>query len=156
GLERFCTEMRLRGAALELNDEGPVMGRFFADGCDATVIDQAERQGIVVRYSGRGYGWTNVTERLGFASGSVIEYAADFQLREGQMYIYFRPRSVGGTSFRTLLVESALAAVGLGVSGIDADAVGRDIVARQLQRGFTVIRSSDHGDVDYTLGILPV
>ena len=44
------------------------------------------------------------------SSGSV-EYAADFQQRGDAMYIYFRPRSVAGIAFRTLMIESALAQI---------------------------------------------
>jgi hypothetical protein len=155
GLDRFCVEMRRRGAPIKLSDHEPVLGRFFADGCQAQVIDQADRQSVVVRYSGKGYAYTNVTMRLGFASTGLIEYAADFQQYEDSMYIYFRPRSVSGTTFQTLLLESALAQVGLGLSGIDAEAVGKDIITRQLQRGFTVIRHSARGDVEFSPGLIP-
>lgn len=156
GLERFCVEMRRRGAPIKLSDHEPVLGRFFAEGCHAQVIDHAGRQSIVVRFSGRGYAWTNLTERLGFSSTGLIEYAADFQRHDESMYIYFRPRSVGEATFRLTLIESALARVGLGLSGVDAEGIGRDIIARQLQRGFTVIRRSARGEVEFGTGLIPV
>lgn len=155
GLERFCIEMRRRGAPIKLSDHEPVIGRFFAESCTSQVLDQADRQSIIVQYSGKGYGYTNMTERLGFASGGLVEYAADFQTHDDSMYIYFRPRSVGGTTFQLQLVESTLAQVGLGLSGIDAEALGRDMVTRQLQRGFTVIRHSPRGDVEFSQGLVP-
>jgi hypothetical protein len=156
GLERFCVEMRRRGAPIKLSDHEPVLGRFFADDCHAQVLDQADRQSVVVRFAGKGYAWTNLTERLGFASTGLIEYAADFQRHEESMYIYFRPRSVGEATFRTALIESALAQVGLGLSGVDAEAIGKDIIGRQLQRGFTVIRHSARGEVEFSTGLVPV
>jgi hypothetical protein len=156
GMDRFCLEMLRRGAPIKLSDHEPVLGRFFADGCSAQVLDNAERQSVVVRYSGKGYGWTNLTGRLGFASTGLIEYAADFQVADDSMYIYFRPRSVGQATFQTLLIESDLARAGLGVSGIDAQAVGRDLIERQLARGFTVIRHSSSGEVEFSPGLLPV
>jgi hypothetical protein len=154
GLERFCVEMRRRGAPIELSDTEPVLGRFFADGCQSQVIDEAERQSVIVRFSGRGYVYTNVTERLGFASTGLIEYAADFQQWQDSLYIYFRPRSVGTVTFQTLLIESTIAQVGIGLSGIDPEAVGKDILTRQLQRGFTVIRESERGEVEFSPGLI--
>jgi hypothetical protein len=154
GMERFCVEMQRRGAPVKLSDHEPVLGRFFADGCQAQVIDEPERQSVVVRYSGQGYGWTNVSERLGFSSAGVVEYAVDFQQHAESMYIYFRPRSVGEATFETLLIESAMARVGLGLSGIDAEGLGKDLMLRQLQRGFTVIRHSARGDVEFSPGLI--
>jgi hypothetical protein len=156
GIDRFCVEMLRRGAPLELSDREPVLGRFFADGCSAQVIDNGARQSVVVRYSGKGYAWTNLTGRLGFASSGLVEYSADFQMHGDAMYIYFRPRSVGESSFQVSLIESDLARAGLGMTGIDPRAVGKDIVDRQLARGFTVIRDSARGDVQYTLGVVPL
>ncbi len=156
GLERFCSEMRKRGAPLKMSDTQPVSGRFFADGCQTQILDEEQRQSIVLRYSGRGYGWTNLTQRIGFQSSGVIEYAVDFQTHDEAMYIYFRPRSVGTATFQTLLVESALAQVGMGLTGVNPDQIGRDIMLGQLQRGFTVIRYSARGDTELGMGIVPV
>jgi hypothetical protein len=155
GLESFCDEMKRRGAPLKLRDTEPVVGRFFAQSCHTQILDEAQRQSLVLRYSGRGYGWTNITQRLGFASEGLVEYAVDFQRHEAAMYVYFRPRNVGATSFQTVLVESALAQVGMGLTGVNPDQVGRDIMLGQLQRGFTVIRYSDKGETEFGLGLIP-
>jgi hypothetical protein len=156
GLERFCSEMRKRGAPLKMSDTQPVTGRFFADSCQTQLLDEEQRQSIVLRYGGRGYGWTNLTQRIGFQSSGVIEYAVDFQTHDEALYIYFRPRSVGTATFQTLLVESALAQVGMGLTGVNPDQIGRDIMLGQLQRGFTVIRYSARGDTELGMGIVPV
>lgn len=161
GMDRFCVEMLRRGAPIELSEHDPVLGRFFADGCSAQIIDNAERQSVVVRFTGRGYVWTNLTGRLGFTSTGLIEYAADFQLHSSgggedgeSMYIYFRPRSVGQATFEALLIESDLARAGIGVSGVDPRAVGKDMIERQLARGFTVIRRGERGDVEFSPGLV--
>jgi hypothetical protein len=156
GLERFCVEMQRRGAPLKLSDSEPVLGRFFAESCQARVIDEEQRQSVVVSYSGSGYGWTNLTGRLGFSSSGSVEYATDFQQHSDAMYIYFRPRSVAGIAFRTLLIESPIAQIGLGVTGVDPSAIGQDIVRRQIERGFTVIRHSAQGDAEFSPGLVPL
>ena len=156
GLDQFCQEMKARGAPLKLRDGEPVLGRFFADGCNSQVIDEDAKKSLIVQYSGRGYGWTNVTGRLGFASSGLVEYAPDFQLQDGAMYIYFRPMNVASASFQTLVVESALAQTGLAVTGVNPDQLGRDIVSNQLGRGFTVIRYGSTGETDFGMGYIPV
>jgi hypothetical protein len=156
GLDRFCQEMLRRGAPLKLGDAEPVAGRFFAESCQAHVIDQEQRQSVVVSFTGKGYGWTNLTGRLGFTSSGSVEYAADFQRRDDAMYIYFRPRSVGSISFQTSLVEAGLAQLGMGAMGVDPSAIGQDIVRRQIERGFTVIRHSAAGDAEFCTGLIPL
>lgn len=156
GLDQFCREMRDRGAPLKLRDGEPVVGRFFADGCSSQIIDEESRKSFIVQYSGTGYGWTNVTGRLGFSSAGLVEYAPDFQLKDGALYVYFRPRNVASASFQTLLVESALARTGLAVTGVNPDQLGRNIVESQLQRGFTVIRYSDTGETEFGTGYIPL
>jgi hypothetical protein len=156
GLDEFCREMKERGAPLKLRDGEPVLGRFFADGCTVQIIDEEQRKSFVLQYSGRGYAWTNVTGRLGFTSAGLVEYAPDFQLHEGAMYVYFRPRNLASASFQTLLVESALARTGLALTRVNPDQIGRDIVENQLRRGFTVIRYTSNGETDFGLGYVPV
>lgn len=156
GLGRFCFEMTRRGAPLKLNDDQPVLGRFFARSCSSQVLENTARQSLVVQYSGTGYGWTNLSGRIGFSAAGLIEYAPDFQMSDnGAMYIYFRPRKVNATSFKTLMVESVLARGGMAVAGLDPDRLGRQIVQSQLQRGFTVIRENEKGETDFGLGIIP-
>ncbi|MBX3127766.1 MAG: hypothetical protein KF718_13665 [Polyangiaceae bacterium] len=156
GLDRFCMEMTRRGAPLKLADDQPVIGRFFAQSCNQTVIDDDSRKSLVVQYSGKGYGWTNLTGRIGFTATGLTEYAPDFQLDDdGAMYIYFRPRKVDATNFQTTLVESALARGGIALTGTNPDQVGRQIVESQLRRGFTVIRYNSDGETDFAIGYVP-
>jgi hypothetical protein len=155
GLDRFCFEMTRRGAPLKLSDDQPVLGRFFADSCQQQVLDDETRKSLVVRYSGKGWGWTNLSGRIGFHSAGLIEYSPDFQLHEGAMYVYFRPRKIDATSFETRMVESGVARVGMAVTGLDPNQLGKQIVESQLRRGFTVIRYDSEGETDFGLGIVP-
>jgi hypothetical protein len=155
GLDRFCFEMLRRGAPLRMSDTEPVLGRFFADGCQMQVLPSEERQSLVVQYSGKGYGWTNLSGRIGFSAAGLVEYAPDFQRHGGAMYIYFRPRKVDATSFQTLMVESGMASAGMALARVNPDELGRRIVQGQLERGFTVIRYSSRGEMDFGLGIIP-
>jgi hypothetical protein len=152
GLDRFCFEMTRRGAPLKLSDDQPVIGRFFAETCQSQVLDDESRKSFVIQYSGTGYGWTNLSGRLGFSSAGLVEYAPDFQMHDGAMYIYFRPRNVDATRFSTLMVESSFARAGMAVTGLNPDQLGKNLVQGQLQRGFTVIRYSASGETDFGLG----
>lgn len=155
GLDQFCQEMRERGAPLKIRDGEPVLGRFFADGCNSQIIDEETRKSFVVQYSGRGYAWTNLTQRLGFSSSGLVEYAPDFQLQNGAMYVYFRPVNVASAAFQTLMVESALARGGIALTGVNPDQLGQGIVEGQLKRGFTVIRYGATGETDFGMGYIP-
>ncbi len=155
GLGEFCREMTRRGAPLKLRDSDPVIGRFFADTCSSQVIDTDQRKSLVVQYSGRGYAWTAQTQRVGFTSAGVIEYAPDFLVHEGAMYVYFRPSNVSAASFETQLIESGVAGTMASVLGVPVNDLGQHIVRGQLERGFTVIRQNRSGEVDFGLGYVP-
>ena len=150
--------MRERGAPLKLRDGEPVLGRFFANGCNSQVIDDESRKSFIVQYSGSGYGWTNLTQRLAFESSGLVEYAPDFQLQNGAMYIYFRPVNVASA----LLPDprrrvGTLAQTGIAVTGAaNPDQLGRDIVDGELKRGFTVIRYGSNGETDFGMGVVAV
>lgn len=155
GLDQFCFEMTNRGAPLKLGDEMPIAGRFFAASCQHQILDTEGRKSLVVQYSGTGYGWTNVSGRIGFEASGLVEYAPDFQLHEDAMYIYFRPQEIDASSFKTLMVESSVATTGLSMAQIDPDEVGTKIVRGQLRRGFTVIRYNARGETDFSMGLIP-
>lgn len=155
GLDQFCFEMTNRGAPLKLGDEMPTAGRFFAASCQHQILDTEGRKSLVVQYSGTGYGWTNVSGRIGFEASGLIEYAPDFQVHDDAMYIYFRPQEVDASTFKTLMVESSAAKTGLSMTGIDPDEVGTRLVRGQLRRGFTVIRYNARGETDFSMGLIP-
>jgi hypothetical protein len=157
GLDRFCEEMLKTGAALKLSDEEPVVGRFFAESCQSQVIDEDARKSFVVQYTGKGYVWTNVTGKLGFTSRGLVEYAPDFQLSDGALYVYFRPKAVEAAAFQLVSVDSQLAQAGIAaVAGsLSPDEIGRHVLDAQLKRGFTVIRYGSDGRTDFGQGFIP-
>lgn len=157
GLESFCTEMKKRGVALKLSDEHPVMGRFFAKDCQSEVIDDEQRKSLMLRFTGQGYAWTNVTGRIGFDVVALVEYATDFQLGPDQaLYVYFRPRNVQATTYQTKMVESKQAQGAMVLASVDPNRIGKQILSAQLERGFTVIRRDDRGETEYGLGVIAV
>jgi hypothetical protein len=155
GLGRFCEEMMERGAPLKLHDDQPVMGRFFAEGCQSQVFDDNRRNTLVVQFSGRGYAWTNLTGRIGFRTRGLVELAPDFRLHDGAMYVYFRAQKVDASDFELLLTEATASTNTARAAGIDANRIGRSIVDGQLRRGFTVIRYDEDGHTDFDLGLVP-
>lgn len=154
GLERFCEEMRERGAPLRMSNQEPVAGRFFAETCNSQIIDDENRKSFVLQYSGKGYGWTNVTGRIGFRTRGLVEFAPDFRLHDGALYVYFRPRNITATQFETLAVESQLAQAGIALTGVNPNETGKQIVEAQLSQGFTVIRYNNEGETDFGLGLI--
>lgn len=155
GLDQFCKEMMERGAPLKLHDDQPVMGRFFAEGCQSQVFDEAQRNTLVVQFSGRGYAWTNLTGRIGFRTRALVELSPDFRLHDDSMYVYFRAQKVDASDFELLLTEATATTAAARASGVDANRVGRAIVDGQLRRGFTVIRYDRDGHMDFELGLVP-
>lgn len=155
GLEQFCFEMTNRGAPLKLGDELPTAGRFFAASCQHQILDAEGRKSLVVQYSGTGYGWTNISGRIGFEASGLVEYAPDFQVDGDAMYIYFRPQAVDASTFKTLMVESSVVKTGLSMAQIDPNEVGTKILRGQLRRGFTVIRYNSRGETDFSMGLVP-
>jgi hypothetical protein len=154
GLESFCQEMLKRGAPLKLYDDQPSIGRFYPQRCETRVIDDNANKSLLVQFFGAGYAWTNVTQRIGFDAGGVVDYDPDFLLDGETMYLYFRTKHVASTSFQPGMVENAAANLAMvSAPGGFAEKFGRQVVAEELSRGFTVIRRSD-GTVDFGLGII--
>jgi hypothetical protein len=157
GLDRFCEEMLRAGAALKLSDQEPVLGRFYAESCQSQVLDEEARKSFVMQYTGKGYAWTNVTGKLGFTSRGLVEYAPDFQLSDGALYVYFRPKTVEAAAFQLVSIDSAAAQAGIAAAAgsVSADEIGRHVLDSQLKRGFTVIRYGSDGRTDFGLGFIP-
>lgn len=157
GLDRFCEEMLKAGAALKLSDQEPVVGRFFAESCQSQVIDEEQRKSFVVQFTGKGYAWTNVTGKLGFTTRGLVEYAPDFQLGDGALYVYFRPKAIDAAAFQLVSIEVPAAQAGLAAlsGGLSPDEIGKHVLDAQLQRGFTVIRYGSDGRTDFGLGFIP-
>jgi len=94
GLHEFCHQLLATGTPLRLDDDQPVIGRFFADSCQAKSIDATAHNTIMAQFGGRGYAWTLGTGRLGFRASGLLELKPDFRVYDGAMYVYFRPAKV--------------------------------------------------------------
>lgn len=156
GLDGFCKEMLASGVPLKMSDDEPVMGRFQASACQSQILDEENRKSFVVQYSGAGYAASSQGGRVTFSTTGLVEYAADFLMHEGALYVYFRPRVVDATAFQTKLIESELAKSALSVLGVQPDAFGQRVVDAQLRRGFTVIRKGDSGETELGIGVIPL
>jgi len=153
GLDNFCKEMLAAGIPLKLSDDEPVMGRFQASACQSQILDEETRKSFVMQYAGSGYAANAQGGRVTFTTTGLVEYAADFLMHEGALYVYFRPRVVDATAFQTKLIESELAKSALSVLGVQPDAFGQRVVDAQLRRGFTVIRQ-DSGETELGVGVI--
>ena len=157
GLGSFCSEMMTRGVALKVSEDHPVAGRFFARDCKSDILDDDSKPTFNVKFSGSGYVWANVTRRVGFEILGAVELLPDFQIAEDKsMYVYFRSRKVETTQMKVTLVESNAVRAVTNLTHIDADRVAREVFEAQVGRGFTVIRANESGQIDYSVGLLPV
>ena len=59
-----------------------------------------------MQFSGSGYAWTNITQRIGFDAAGVVEYDPDFLLDDATMYLYFRTKHIASTSFQAGMIEN--------------------------------------------------
>jgi len=153
GTSRMCSEVQKRSLPLRLNTDDPITGRFFPGACMA---QELANKNMLIQFGGRGYAWTNLTKRLSFEASGAVEFDTDFLMDGATMYIYFRPKATTAATFNTLLVEEPQAASigGMQVAGSNlANSIGEQIVRSAIEKGFTVIRSSD-GSVEFGLGIV--
>ena len=153
-LHEFCHHLLATGAPLRLDDDQPVIGRFFADSCQARSIDDTSHNTIMAQFGGRGYAWTLGTGRLGFRASGLLELKPDFRVYDGAMYVYFRPAKVDTSDFEVLMTERKLAEAAVSTLGLDEQELGRAIIDAQLGRGFTAVRYDADGHTDFAIGLI--
>lgn len=151
---QICNEMQRRSVPLRLRDEDPVTGRFFPSSCH---VQELANGNLFVQFGGSGFVWTNLTKRMTFDASAAVEYDHDFLMDGDTMYVYFRQRSTTAASFTTRLIEQpaaiSIAGVSLAQGSAFANALGAQLLATEIARGFTVIRDDD-GAVQFGLGII--
>lgn len=154
GSKEFCGELLKRGAPLKMQDDSPIIGRFFADRC---FHQEMENEDIFIQFSGYGYTWTQPSGRIGFKLQGSIVYNPDFILEGKTMYAYFRPRSIQTSRFESVMIEKVnqnpLGGLFANNAQEVANRLGNQVVAQELQRGFTVLRDDDDS-VDFGTGII--
>jgi hypothetical protein len=151
GMGQFCHEMQTRDAPLSMAPDAPAIGRFYATTCQQQELQNGD---WFVQFAGFGYGWTAISRKVTFTMSGAVVYDADFQLSGSTMYIYFRPRQVQGASFQSHVVEQPVASFLNSLSNL-GDSFGKQVVAQELNQGFTVIRDTN-GSVDFAVGMIEV
>ncbi len=159
GTASLCKELLKRSVPLKLRDDDPATGRFFPRQCK---IETLENGDLYVQFAGVGYAWSNVTKRLSFTASAAIQYEQDFRLDGSTMYIYFQPAATTAKKFELKMVEqqamptTPIAPLFPGNSPqAFMNQVGEGLLAREIGRGFTVIRESD-GSALFGVGLIPV
>jgi hypothetical protein len=159
GTGSLCKELMKRSIPLKLRDEDPSIGRFFPRQCKLEPLQNGD---LYIQFSGVGYAWSNLTKRVGFTASAAVQYEQDFRLDGSTMYIYFKPATTTAKKFELGLVEQqALPQTpvtplfpGGNAQGFMSQ-IGEGLMAREIGRGFTVIRESD-GSAAFGVGLLPV
>lgn len=151
---QICTELKKRSVPLQLRPDEPAAGRFFPTSC---ATQQLANGNIFVQVGGYGYAWTNLTKRITFDAQAAIEYQHDFLMHDSAMYVYLREKATTATTFTTRLVEQTPQAPAVGLPGGTTqgflDLIGTEVLRKELDKGFTVIRDED-GHTDFGVGIV--
>lgn len=153
GLDQFCRQMLSRNAPLRLQNDQPVIGRFYPSQCNQMEMGNGD---LYVRFSGPGYGYTNITKKLAFTMSGAVQYNQDFLVAEDEcnIYGYFRPRNVQSSDFKITRIEQEMASF-INQLNPMGDSFGQQLVAGKLKDGFTVIQLSD-GSSEFGLGMIPL
>ncbi len=149
GIGQFCTELVKHSAPLKLADDQPAIGRFFPTACSTKTLDNGD---LLVSLGGDGYAWTNLTKKVTFDMTGTLEYDQDFQMDGSTMYAYFRTKQITKSDFKSRAIENPIANVVNSLTPI-GDNFGKQLLAGELQKGFTVIRDKD-GNADFGLGVI--
>jgi hypothetical protein len=150
GLKEFCHQLTTHNAPLKLNEDSPVIGRFYPTFCAQR---ETEDGNLFVSFGGNGYAWTNLTKKLSFTSSGAVEYNQDFLMEGSVMYAYFRTKNLNASDFRTVVVEQPVANVFNQANPQIANTFGKQLLTSQLAQGFTVIREAN-GTADFGVGTI--
>ncbi len=153
GIKQFCAELTQAGTPLRLADDQPVIGRYFAKECSATILERDDSERVLARFKGEGFAWTALTGRIGFSAPALLELAPDFRVHKDALYVYFRPVVVDTSGLKLLMAEETSALLAADLVGVDEEKLGARIIQAQLKRGFTTIFHDD-GHLDFSLGLV--
>ncbi len=155
GASQICPELTKRGMGLRMQDQGPVIGRFFPTGCTVEV-DSANHL-VTVNFNGWGYAYTAVTRKITFDTKAAIQFRPEFYLGEEDIYVWgMSNRLVSGPDFTLRQIENPIANAPAQLTplGSVANMFGNQIAAGELTRGFTVLQNWDTDSRTFGLGII--
>lgn len=152
GADQICPEMLKTGFPLRLAERAPSLGRFFPAECTHSV--DGASQTVTVHFSGTGYAYVAPAKRIGFSCSGSVEYRPDFQIAGDRIYVWGKlSRILRGPEFRIGAIENVLIDMATqSPAGLLANAVGNQLVAGEITRGFTVVHS-DQGN-EFSLGVI--
>lgn len=156
GTKTLCAELLKRSVPLRLRNDDPNTGRFFVRTC--ALKEQPSTGNLLFQLSGVGYGWSNLTKRIGFETSATVEYDQDFRVEDDKLYLYFRPAQPPQQQFTLKMAERVETApfgplIAVGSPTEFAQNLGQSLLLHELERGFTVVRESD-GSTDFSLGLV--
>lgn len=157
GTKTLCPELLKRSVPLRLRNDDPATGRFFVRTC--VLKEQPSSGNLLIQWTGVGYGWSNLTKRIGFEMNATVEYDQDFRVEDDKLYLYFRPAQPPQQVFTLKMAELVNSApfgplISVGSPMEFAGNLGTSLLAHELERGFTVVRWDD-GSTDFALGLIP-
>lgn len=155
GASQICPEMLKRGMGLRVQEQGPVVGRFFPTGCTIEV-DSANHL-VTVNFDGWGYAYTAITRKVTFNTQAAIQFKPEFYLGEEDIYVWGTTnRIVSGPNFTIRTIENPIANAPAQLTplGNVANMFGNQIAAGELTRGFTVLQNWDTDSRTFALGII--
>jgi hypothetical protein len=156
GTSHICSEVQKTSLPLKLREEDPILGRFHASTC---FVQALANNNLLIQFSGFGWVWTNLTQRMSFDASGAVEYDTDFLMDGSTMYVYFRQKSTTAATFAVKLVEqpqvatAVLGSTALGGGQNVADNLGSQIMRGEIGKGFTVVRRAS-GEVEFGLGVV--
>jgi len=141
--------MLKHNAPLALQQGTPAIGRFFPKACSQQTLQNGD---LYVQFSGVGYAWTSLSQRIGFTMGGTVTYEPDFRMDGCTAYAYFPTRQIEGSDFQIRMIEQPVANIINQLTPVGAQ-FGRELVNAQLAQGFTVIKEGN-GNADFGLGMI--
>lgn len=159
GMGDVCRQLMTRSVPLKLDADHPALGRFFPATCQ---VDTLANGDLYVQFGGKGYAWSNLTQRIGFKVSAAIEYDQDFMIDGSTLFLYLRPAAVTSRSFEPTVVEGTVfpeTPITDILPGTDPQGfvkqVGPGLFAFAIGDGITVVRESD-GAASFAISMAPM
>lgn len=141
--------MLKHNAPLALQQGTPSIGRFYPRQCTQQMLQNGD---LFVQFSGEGYAWTNLSQKVTFTMTGTVTYDVDFLMDGCTAYAYFRTHEVRGSDFQIRVIQNQVANLVNSLTPMGQQFASQ-LVNAQLQQGFTVIIDQDQS-ADFGLGMI--